>query len=179
MKQILVLVGGSGTGKTTIVHELVKEGFVRLITTTTRPMRKGEVDRIDYNFVTRDQFDLLDKVEENEYAGNMYGLTTEEIERKLKVSDRLVIVVDINGARALQKHYPKETKIVFIKVTKELMIDRLRFRGSSESEVQERLEEAERGNEYNVPKGVDLVIENNVLSETVKEIVDFSKAKTN
>ena len=53
MKKIVVLVGGSGSGKTTIAHELEKKGFRRLVTTTTRPKREGEVDQVDYFFVDR------------------------------------------------------------------------------------------------------------------------------
>lgn len=170
-KKIIALVGGSGSGKTTIAHELEKKGFQRLVTTTTRKKRPGEVNRVDYHFVDREEFETLNKVEENEYAGNLYGLTTKEIESKLKNSNQLVIVVDINGARSLQKAYPNETQIVFIKISKQLMIKRLKRRGSVPSEIEDRLRQAEKGNEFNTPESVHLVLENKNLSKTVNEII--------
>lgn len=77
MKTIIVIVGGSGSGKTTIAHQLETHGFERLITTTTRSMREGEVNHHDYHFVSKEEFKNLDKIEESEYGGNHYGIIRE------------------------------------------------------------------------------------------------------
>nr|WP_289037777.1 AAA family ATPase [uncultured Allobacillus sp.] len=174
MKTIIVIVGGSGSGKTTIAHRLETHGFKRLITTTTRSMRKGEVNHRDYHFVSKEYFQNLDKVEESEYAGNHYGLTIKEVDTKLTQHDQLVICMDMNGARAMQRKYPEYTKVVFIRLTKELLVERLKRRGSTDEEIQSRLEEAKKKNEFGMPEQVDLVMENKDLDESVRSILQLT-----
>ena len=57
--KIVILVGQSGSGKSAIYKQLVKRGYKGLITNTTRPMREGETNGKDYNFLSKDQFDNL------------------------------------------------------------------------------------------------------------------------
>ncbi|MBU6079761.1 guanylate kinase [Allobacillus halotolerans] len=175
MKTIIVIVGGSGSGKTTIAHQLETHGFERLITTTTRSMREGEVNHHDYHFVSKEEFKNLDKIEESEYAGNHYGLSANEVDTKLTQHHQLVICMDMNGARAMQRKYPEYTKVVFIRLTKELLVERLNRRGSSEEEIQSRLEEAKKKNEFGMPEQVDVVIENKDLNESVQTILQLTQ----
>ena len=55
----IIIFGKTASGKSRIVNELVKRGYKKIVTTTTRPARKGEVDGIDYKFITDDLKSLL------------------------------------------------------------------------------------------------------------------------
>ena len=58
----IIIFGKTASGKSRVVNELVKRGYKKIVTTTTRPARKGEVDGIDYNFITDDEFkELINK----------------------------------------------------------------------------------------------------------------------
>jgi len=87
-KTLFLLVGPSASGKSHLLNYLTQKGLQRIVSTTTRPMRPGEVDGVDYHFIS----DLYSKainaekgfVEKVEYAGVTYGVTHEEFEDKLK-----------------------------------------------------------------------------------------------
>lgn len=109
-KKILVLVGGSGSGKTSVANYLTANcGYRKVITTTTRSPRPGEVNGRDYHFVTEHQFwDILDNdgfVEHINYAGNMYGTSKNEIESILKDEIPAVIIMDKAGAQFMKHEY--------------------------------------------------------------------------
>ena len=53
---MIVLVGKTASGKTLIANEMMKRGYKKIVTTTTRPMRKKEFDGIDYDFISEDDF---------------------------------------------------------------------------------------------------------------------------
>ena len=55
----IIILGKTASGKSKVVDELVKKGFKKIVTTTTRPPRKKEVDGIDYNFVSNEEFQQL------------------------------------------------------------------------------------------------------------------------
>lgn len=170
-KEILVLVGGSGSGKTTIAHELEKEGYERLVTTTTRPMRQGEVNEIDYHFVSIDAFHSLEKVEWTEYAGNFYGLTVSEVQSKLNQHNRLVIVMDRVGAKALKDLYGSVVRVVFLAVSAEELVERLKNRGESDEVIKTRLRHTAEEGEFIIPDVADQVIAHASIDEAVKRIL--------
>lgn len=175
MKRIIVLVGGSGSGKTTIAVELEKVGFHRLVTMTTRPMREGEVNHVDYHFVSPQEFWEIDKVEENEYVGYWYGLSKSEVKCKMDSYDDLVIVMDVNGAVAMKKEYGDLVRVIFLTISPEEMEFRLRSRGGNEAHIQERIQNAYRNHEFDIPDVADMVINNQSIQATVKFILKFIK----
>jgi len=99
---IYVIIGPSGSGKTTLGDYFRSLGLKELVSHTTRGMRPGESDGISYHFVTDEEFDLTDKIEESVYSGNRYGVSKREVEEKLECGD-IFAVTDINGARAFRK----------------------------------------------------------------------------
>lgn len=175
MKRILVLVGGSGSGKSTIATELEKQGFHRLVTTTTRPMREGEVNHISYHFVSEEEFWKLNRVEENQYVGNWYGLSKDEVEEKMKIYEQLIIVMDINGAKAMKRIYGNIVQVVFITISPKIMEERLRQRGSSEEQVRARLENAYKYEEFTKPAAADFEVVNIDLETTLHQIMEFTQ----
>ena len=94
---MIVLVGASASGKTEIAKLIIKNhGFEKMVTTTTRPMRIGEVRDVDYHFLTKEEFlkrkDNNDFLETTLYNGNYYGT------QRSDVGDNKVVIVEIEGA---------------------------------------------------------------------------------
>lgn len=171
-KKIIILVGPSGSGKTSIGKKLEKKSIPRLVTTTTRSARSNEIEGKDYYFRKLSEMNKKDFVEQTIYSGNRYGLTKNEISAKLKAHDRVHVSLDKNGARAVKEKYPKESFIVFVKIKEEEMIKRMKKRGDSKIQIQERLSLAQETEELIPLVEADLVIRNKEIDETVKEIMN-------
>lgn len=121
---IVILVGGSASGKTTLAHDLQKfEGFSQIITYTTRPPRDGEQDGVDYHFVTDEKFNEM--IENNEfveyanYRGWLYGTAISS-----KIDEDVVIVLTPAGARAFRKFAEKHPELELDLFVIYLMVDR-------------------------------------------------------
>lgn len=162
-KRIFILVGPSGSGKSTLGLHLKELGIPELISHTTREKRKGEEDGVDYNFVTKEDFDKVGKIEYNRYAGNYYCLSREEVESKLKDNNYVFAITDINGMRQVKAQYPKETVSIFISVTKIEMLERMRARGDSESNTFKRIRNAVESEEFKNSQYCDYVVRNDDL----------------
>lgn len=117
---MLVISGPSGCGKDTVADLLGKdEPFIeRTITTTSRSMRPGEKDGVDYNYVTREAFE--DQITEghfleyNEFVGNYYGVPRGPVEKKLSEGKDVIFVIDWNGARKLRMAMPEDVVSIFL-----------------------------------------------------------------
>lgn len=99
---MIVLVGESASGKSSIERELVALGFNKIVTYTTRPMRKEDVDGETYHFITEEQFnDMIEKdlfAEHASYNGWQYGTAKEDC------TDDKVVVLTPHGLRQLKKN---------------------------------------------------------------------------
>ena len=107
---MIVLVGRSGSGKTYIAKQLVdKHGFEKVVTYTTRPKRKNEINNIDYNFVNNENFDILEKMvwfyETQEYktVDGIYKYGT-SIKSILDAPDKSVIILSPDGVKQITKY---------------------------------------------------------------------------
>jgi guanylate kinase len=110
VKPILLVVSGpSGTGKTVLCDELSRTmpSLKKSVTTTTREARTGEINGVDYNFVSKDVFDkmIADKkfLEWAEVHGNKYGSSKDDISIKLAKSQDVVMIVDVQGAKSIRE----------------------------------------------------------------------------
>lgn len=116
--KIIILIGESASGKDSICNEMVKNGFYRIVTHTTRPMRDNETDGIDYHFDTVDEFMSLvhnDSIIEYRTYDTVfgrwyYGSCAENI--NLNKHD-YVIVLTPEGANSFIKYFGAENCIVF------------------------------------------------------------------
>lgn len=108
MKKIITLTGCSASGKDTLLNMIIwyNKNILPIISTTTRPMRKGEKEGVDYYF--KDKIDLDSLIEYREYKTvngiYFYGIEKEEIENKLKQSDTLIVILDYRGLKAMRKY---------------------------------------------------------------------------
>jgi guanylate kinase len=179
MKKILVLVGPSGSGKDTLGTYLKENSVPELISHTTRKKRKGEIEGVSYNFVTKEDFDKIEKIEYSEYAGNYYCLSKNEVENKLHCTDMVFAITDINGMEQIKEQYPEETISIFISVTREEMEERMRERGDSEENIQKRIQNSIDNKELENGKYCDYIIRNDVLEEAKEKIDRILYAEMN
>lgn len=120
--KVIIITAPSGAGKTTIVRHLLKT-FDYLdfsVSATTRPMRAGEVDGVDYHFKTPEEFSALIQSGalaewEEVYENKFYGTLNSEIERIWADGNHIIFDIDVKGAINLQKKYRDECLSIFIK----------------------------------------------------------------
>jgi guanylate kinase len=139
----LIFSAPSGSGKTTIVHHLLKTnndlGFS--ISASTRDKRgRKEVDGKDYHFLSPEEFKL--KIDANEfieweevYAGNFYGTLKSEIDRIWAEGKNVIFDVDVKGGINLKKYFGEKALSIFVKVPSlEILAERLKERGTESEE---------------------------------------------
>lgn len=112
--KVYVLVGKSGSGKTSIVKMLKEYGIYEHISTTTRKPRTGEAHGEDYYFVSKEEFEEMDMLEFVEYSGNLYGITESEFERMYAKHPISVIVTELNGVAQIKQAFPEAVEVIFI-----------------------------------------------------------------
>lgn len=149
-KYLFVVSGPSGTGKDTIVANLLKNHpeIQHTVSATTRTPREGEKDGINYHFMSRDAFEehlANDQiVEHTQYCGNYYGTLRSEIESRMAASIPVILVIEVEGAGNIKKMYPGATTIFVLPPDMQELERRLRCRGTENEEtIQRRLKRAE------------------------------------
>lgn len=103
--KLVILSGPSGSGKSTLEKDLASDlSLSVLVSHTTRAPRQGEIDGVNYYFVSKEKFDELDMLEVNFYNGNWYGLSRQELTSKMDSGD-CVVVMEQNGIDNLRANY--------------------------------------------------------------------------
>lgn len=146
---LLVVSAPSGTGKTTVVERLVQvtPHLALSRSYTSRGIRPGEVDGVDYNFISRSTFEGMiaaDKfLEWADVFGNFYGTCGEDADRELANGRDLVLVIDVQGARQVRARCPGTVGVFVLPPSFEVLEQRLRGRSKdSEEAMQRRLQTA-------------------------------------
>jgi len=177
---IIVISAPSGTGKTTIVKELIKknENLVASVSYTTRKKRANEIDGKDYNFVSSELFSSM--VEEKSFLEHakvfdcFYGTPKQEVEDNLNKGLNVILEIDWQGAMQIKKERPDCLMLFIIPPSKEELMLRLRKRGTdSNNEIRLRFDEAL--NDLNQYENFDNVFINEDVRSTVQEITAFIK----
>ena len=188
-KGILVVISApSGCGKDTIINEIVKEMGDQAaisVSMTTREMRPGEAEGVNYYYVSVDEFkrniENGEMLEYTQYGSNYYGTPVGPVKEKLKEGKTVFLIIEVEGGENVKKIFPDCLKIFIIPPSMEVLAKRLRGRGTdSEEAILTRLEiaktELERAVEY------DFIVENDELQEAiddVKTIIKAAKLRTN
>ena len=144
---MIVVVGKSGSGKSTIVNKLCETyGFNRIVTTTTRPKRKGERQDIDYHFVSDEAFEKMKEsgefVETQEFkvaSGDIwkYGSSLKSIE---SAKDTDIIILTPEGCQKLIDNNNLDNIIViYIYANQRTIETRLNERGDKKDEISRRM----------------------------------------
>lgn len=170
MKKILLLIGTSASGKTTLGQFLQTLGVPELISHTTRKARQGEIEGTTYHYISKEEFDKLDKLEQTYYAGNYYCLSREEVERHEE--DLVYCIVDHRGAMQIKQNF-ENVIVIYIHINQKQQEERLRKRGDSEDEIKSRIVYSIQNDEVkNDIEIADYIITNNNL-ETSKQILKY------
>ncbi len=133
---LVVLSGPSGVGKDAVLKKMKTKGslFYYTITATTRPVRAGERDGVDYHFLSREKFQQL--VEQKQFLewacvyDNYYGVPQNEITRALKNGTDVIVKVDIQGTESIKKIVPLAISIFLMPPSLEELEKRIRQRHS-------------------------------------------------
>lgn len=181
-KGILIVVSGfSGSGKGTIMRELLKkypQDYALSISATTRQPREGERDGVEYFFKTREEFEQMivgeELVEYAQYVGNYYGTPKAYVESQLAAGKDVILEIEIQGALKIKERFP-ETVLMFVTPpSAQILKERLVGRGTEDMEtIEKRLsratEEAEGIENY------DYLIVNDELDACVEEVHSIIK----
>ena len=177
---IIVISAPSGTGKTTIVRELIKnnENLVASVSYTTRKKRANEIDGKDYTFVSSELF--VSMVEEKSFLEHakvfdcFYGTPKKEVEDSLNKGLNVILEIDWQGAMQIKRERPDCLMLFIIPPSKEELMFRLRKRGTdSNNEIRLRFDEAL--NDINQYENFDKVFINEDVRSTVQAINAFIK----
>ena len=146
---LFVVSAPSGTGKTTVAERLVQvvPDLSLSRSYTSRAARPGEVDGIDYNFITRAVFDEMIArrafLEWADVFGNLYGTSAADAEAHLAAGQDLVLVIDVQGARQVRARCPGTVGVFVLPPSFAVLERRLRGRSAdSEEAMQRRLQTA-------------------------------------
>lgn len=150
--KMIVICAPSGTGKSTLISRL-KDDHPDLewsVSCTTRPMRTGEKDGVDYHFISKEVFE--EQIRANQFIewakvhSNYYGTSKIFVSRGLQEGRKMLFDLDVQGADAMKKIYGKEAHVIFIEPPSiEELEKRLRLRGTDKDHViTERIENARR-----------------------------------
>ncbi len=195
---LAILAGPAGSGKSTLCNRLVDAhlGYKRVITTTTRPPRGGEVPGVDYHFFSSDEFTR--RVEAGEFLewAWVHGLPTEKSERRygtlrssvidpLHAGQDLVMSIDVQGVAHVRRMAETDALLrrslvtIFILVDHNRLMARMRDRGQdNEAEIERRMKTAEE--EIKAAQQFDYVIESKTREEdfaALLSILDQARKK--
>ena len=118
--KLVVISGFSGAGKGTLMKALMKEygdSYALSVSATTRNPRPGEMDGVDYFFVTKDKFEQMIAedalIEYAQYVGNYYGTPKEYVQQQLDLGKNVILEIEIQGALKIKEKFP-DTVLMFV-----------------------------------------------------------------
>lgn len=173
---MIILVGASATGKSVVAKKMIEQyKMEKVVTYTTRQMRIGEVDGIDYHFVSIEDFlEKKDKgffLETAFYNNNYYGTAYEDI------SKNKVLIVEPNGANIYYEKLKNEVFIVYLKASIDARKKRMMERGDLPDSINKRLDGDVKYFDFDNFKMINLVVDTeNISIDEVANII-YNKYK--
>ncbi|NLI56782.1 guanylate kinase [bacterium] len=178
---LIVISGPSGSGKGTIIKEVMKKipDLIYSVSYTTRPKREGEIEGKDYFFISKDEFEkLIDEdffIEWAKVYDYYYGTSKEFVLNNLNDNKDVILEIEIQGAKKIREIYDKKN-VIFIFIVppdfKELERRIMnRKRGETEEEIKKRMNFAKK--EIEESKNYDYIIINDNINKAVKKIVNI------
>lgn len=180
---LFVMSGPSGTGKGTICAKLLenKDNDVFLsVSSTTREIRKDEIDGVTYNYTTVDNFkNMIDNGEMLEYAmysGNYYGTPKKAVEDILSKGKNVLLEIEPQGALKIKSIFPEAVLMFILPPSIKELKKRLKDRGrETDEQIEERLAAARW--EFEQSQKYNYIFVNDDLDECVKKIEETMREK--
>ena len=177
---MIILLGKTCSGKTTIAEQLCKKGYTKLVTYTSRPSRPGETDGVSYHFISREDFEewlshgfFAEHTSYQTPSGETwyYGTAMQD------VTDDKIAVVNMDGLRVF-KNLPGIRPIAFLlHASDETILSRLEARGDDPETAKKRLEKDTQDfqNEDEINDLIDfrIINDNGSSPEEIAEIICF------
>lgn len=143
--------GASGSGKTTLLHRVFDTvpGLQFSVSATTRAIRPGEAEGVDYHYVDMVGFEALrdggELLEHASVYGRCYGTPRKPVEQALMVGRSVVLDIDVQGARQVRRTHPEVVSVFILPPSVDAIRDRLQRRGTDSAEIIARRVEEARG----------------------------------
>ena len=175
--KLIVFSAPSGSGKTTIVRHLLAQKALNLefsISATSRAPRAGEIDGVDYYFMSLEHFkkhmkddDFLEW--EEVYRDNFYGTLKSEVARIWAMGKNVIFDIDVVGGLRIKRKFPEQTLAVFVRPpsVEELKIRLKNRKTESDEKIDMRI--AKASIEMMTATQFDHIIENDILENALKE----------
>ncbi|GGO33650.1 guanylate kinase [Staphylococcus hominis] len=183
---LIVLSGPSGVGKGTVRKEIFDDpttSYKYSISMTTRQMREGEVNGVDYFFKTKEEFEALIQedqfIEYAEYVGNYYGTPVQYVKDTMAEGHDVFLEIEVEGAKQVRKKFPDALFIFLAPPSLDHLKERLIGRGTETDEkIQSRVNEARK--EVEMMNLYDYVVVNDkvhLAKERIQSIVEAEHLK--
>ena len=181
---LLVISGPTGCGKGTVLSRLMEMSseFVYSISATTRAPREGEINGVNYHFISKADFEkrIADgaMLEYASFCDNYYGTPKKEAEEVLDAGKNLILEIEVNGAMQIKEKFPDAVLIMLLPPDHKTQAARLRGRGTETEEVIEKRLATARFEISHLPRYDYAVINRDgEIDESAKAILDIVSAE--
>ena len=179
--RLIVFSAPSGCGKGTMLTEILKdENYCVSVSATTRSPREGEVDGVNYYFMSKGDF--LQRVADSEfleyaeYCDNYYGTLMSEVDGKLNEGKNVILEIEVQGALKIREKRPDALMIFILPPSVSELRRRLKTRGTETDEViEQRVSQAAR--EIEVASKYDYAIVNDALEDAISDFFAVMRAE--
>lgn len=172
---LVVFSGPSGVGKGTIMRPFMKdnEDVKYSVSATTREPRPGEIDGVNYHFLTKEEFlhalDEGEMLEHTEYNGNYYGTPRKKVEEEMEKGYDVILEIEVQGAQQVRRRCPTAVSVFVMPPSYEELAKRLRGRNTEKQEdIERRLSIARR--EIDLAYEYDYILLNDNIDDAVNKL---------
>lgn len=180
---LIVISGPSGVGKGTVrraLFQMTGHDLVYSVSMTTRAPRPGEVDGVDYYFVSKETF--LERIKNNqflewaEFVGNYYGTPLDKVEEQLDQGKEVVLEIEVEGALQVRRQMKDAVFIFIVPPGKKALYERLKERGTDTPEmIEKRMRKAE--SEFLLAHKYDYIVVNDEVHNAADRIMAIIRAE--
>ncbi len=179
---LFVISAPSGAGKTSLVSEMLRQDSLLGVSVshTTRPMREGEQNGVNYHFVSRGEFEAMiargDFLEHADVFGNLYGTSQVWVRETLATGQDVILEIDWQGAKQVRRLIPECVSVFIVPPSAEVLRQRLVGRGTDAPDVVERrLAEAEEECRHAVE--FDYLVVNDDFSTALADLLAIVRSR--